>query len=153
MPSITPSKNMKNGWQLETKKFASNLKANFGAVNRKSRILPRTLLGICKVLVEERSLGKDPMPRHQTHCQRSYIHHFHITHTLSLANMELSHIVWTNANHSCRPPSNAPQKNPTNMAPCHPSPHPKIHSSPRDTLVQHVTRPATPLAQSLLCPP
>jgi len=46
-----------------------------------------------------------------------------------------------------------PQKNSPNMAPRHPSPHSHTHSSPRDTLVQHVTCPATVLAQSPLCPP
>jgi len=53
---------------------------------------------------------------------------------------------------SCRPPQSSSPKIPPNMAPRYPSPHSHIHSSPRDTLIQHVTRPATPLAQSLLCP-
>jgi len=48
---------------------------------------------------------------------------------------------------------NSPQKIPPNMAPRYPPPHSHIHSSPRNTLVQHTTRPAIPLAQSPLCPP
>jgi len=32
------------------------------------------------------------------------------THTLSPANMELSHIVSTNVHHSCRPPTTLPEK-------------------------------------------
>jgi len=39
------------------------------------------------------------------------------------------------------------------LAPRYPPPHPHLHSSPRNTLVQYTTRPATPLAQSPLCPP
>ena len=72
--------------------------------------------------------------------------------TQSLINMELSHIVPTNVNHACRPPHDSSQKNPPNMASRYPPPHSHIHSSPRNTLVQHTTHLATPLAQSPLCP-
>jgi len=48
---------------------------------------------------------------------------------------------------------NTPGKIPPNIAPRYPPPYSYIHSSPRDTLVQHVLRSATQLAWSPPCPP
>ena len=94
--------------------------------------------------------SRKTMPRHSAHCKRSSSHPYHTAHTQSPANMEFSQIVPTNVNHAVRPPHNSSQKIPPNMAPRYPPPHSHIHSSPRNTLVQHTTRPATPLAHSPL---
>jgi len=48
----------------------------------------------------------------------------------------------SNVHHTCRPSHYTPQI-PPDMAPHYSPPHSHIHSSPRDTLAQHVTRSAT----------
>ena len=75
----------------------------------------------------------------------------HHSHTVTSQHGTLSHCINKRPSFLKTLPQVSP-KIPPNMAPRYPSPHPHIHSSPRDTLVQHVTRSATPLAQFLLCP-
>jgi hypothetical protein len=74
------------------------------------------------------------------------------SHTVTSQHGTLSHCINKRPSF-LQTPHNSPQENSPNMALRYPVPHSHIHSSPRDTLVQHVTRPATPLAQSLLCDP